>query len=94
MTANSPGEELHHALSEAESRLLHAGPGRGVEDPPLHQLELPHHEPLGLDVDHLGLAQPLQGGTWPELASLVEVDGKAEGVVLVVPTGLVSCQSK
>ena len=40
VTANSPGDELHHALSEAEPLILHTGSGRGVEDPPLDQLEL------------------------------------------------------
>ena len=85
MTANSPGEELHHALGEAEGLLFNARPGLVVEDPPLHQLEFPHHEPLGLDVDHLGLAESLQGETGPELASLVEVDLVAEVLALLVP---------
>ena len=92
MTANSPGDELHHALSEAEPLILHTGPGRGVEDPPVDQSKVSIRPSVSPDVDSLSLAQPEERDTWPELASLVQVDGEAESVVLVVTTGRVSCR--
>ena len=74
MTANSPGDELHHALSEAEPLILHTGPGRGVEDPPVDQSKVSIRPSVSPDVDSLSLAQPEERDTWPELASLVQVD--------------------
>ena len=60
----------------------------------LHELKVSVHPSFGLEINILSLAQPRHVNPGPELASLVEVDGKAEGVVLVIPTGLVSCNDK
>ena len=59
----------------------------------LHELKVSVHPSFGLEVNTLSLAQSRHVHPRPELASLVQVDGKAKGVVLVVPPGLVSCQS-
>ena len=90
LTADPPGDELHHAAGEAEAVVLLAGPGWSVEDPPLYQVEVSEGGRPQPEVDPLGLAQPQHVHTGPELVPLVQVDPEPVREVLVEPAVQVS----
>ena len=94
MTANPPRYKLQHAPGEAVALRLLARSGWSIENSPLHEVKVSNCASFGLEINTLSLTQPRHVNPGPELASLVEVDLVAVGVVLVVITVFVSCQSK
>ena len=82
MTANPARYKLQDAPGEAVALSLLARSGWSVENSPLHELKVSHCVSVGLEINPLSLTQPRHVKTRPELASLVQVDLVAVGVVL------------
>ena len=82
VTANSPGDELHHTSREAELLILLARPGRSLESSPLNHGELSRERRVFIEIYPLLLTQSLHVPTGPELVPLVQVDLVPESVVM------------
>ena len=84
VTANPARHKLQQTPGEAVALSLLTRSGWSVENFPLHEVKVPVHPSLYLEINALSLTQPGHVDPGPELTSLVQEDLVAVGQVLVV----------